>query len=84
MLFKGPPSENAFRQGRLEKKCLTEEESLASTHHSRTHCLHQIQSAFGDAGAVAIGADATDDESVAIGLEMMLPPLRPTSSIMAA
>ena len=34
---------------------------------------NQIQPPFGDAGAIAVRADAADDEGVAIRLEMMLP-----------
>ena len=33
----------------------------------------QIQPPLGDAGAIAVGADAADDEGVPVRLEMMLP-----------
>ena len=34
-------------------------------------CLDQIKPAFHGAGAVAVGADATDDEVIAAGVELL-------------
>src|SRR5262249_45601490 len=39
----------------------------------RTLILNQIEPVFGDAGAVAFGADAADEKSMAAALEAVLP-----------